>query len=383
MGSQEEAVFKCSRISQQFKTSSWVEILDETVAKQVTFVSDGALAPTTRFRVEPVAGILRERGWRTRSIYGYGSVDQRIPSWYLRKLYRFACRARRAVTTAMIASDGPVLLQRLAIPTWGLPEAMLCRRNDKVVFDFDDAIFMDPYLRESRSRRNALNSVFASSAHVVAGNQWLAEHVDADTPVSVIPTCIDTDRYIPTPRNDGKVLRIGWMGTATNLRFLEALVPAIQKLRSKHEFEICICSDVQKESLLSSLNASFERWSADREIEILQSFDIGLMPLSNQDWSKGKCAFKLIQYLSVGISTVSSAVGMNLEVVQNGENGFLAYNGDWTDPLDQLLSDPALRSSMGVNARQTALERYSLAVAVDAYETIFNRLSGTDTSVHS
>ncbi|EMB17744.1 glycosyltransferase family 4 protein [Rhodopirellula europaea] len=321
-----------------------------------------------------MASLLCQRGWQTRSIYGYGVFDQSIPAWHLRKLYRFACRAKRAVTTAMLPSDSPVLLQRLAIPTWGTPESILCGRNNKIVFDFDDAIFMDPYLRESRSRRSALNRIFDRSAHVVAGNQWLASHVKADTPVSVIPTCIDTDRYVPISSHTDRPIRIGWMGTATNLRFLEQLVPAITELRKKHDFEFCLCSDVQNDGLLNKLGASFERWSPEREIEILQSFEVGLMPLSNQDWSRGKCAFKLIQYQAVGIATVSSAIGMNEEVVTDGENGFLAHNENWAEPLDQLLSDGDLRARMGTLARQTAVERYSLPVAADAYESIFDSL---------
>ncbi|EGF29414.1 glycosyltransferase, partial [Rhodopirellula baltica WH47] len=137
------------------------------------------------------------------------------------------------------------------------------------------------------------------------------------------------------------------MGTATNLHHLNQLILPFRQLRKKHRFDFVVCSDVKNEGLLNELEASFERWSAEREIQTLQSFDIGLMPLSNEDWCLGKCAFKLIQYLAVGIATVSSAVGMNMDVVSDGDNGFLAYDENWAEPLDQLLSDCEARRRMG------------------------------------
>ncbi|EKJ98729.1 glycosyltransferase [Rhodopirellula baltica SH28] len=275
--------------------------------------------------------------------------------------------------------DHPVLVQRLAIPTWSGPELKLGQRDHGIVFDFDDAVFLDPKQQECRHRRNALNRVFDASRHVVAGNQWLAENVPPGNDVSVIPTCLNTDEYTPKTTEDesnSDTVRIGWIGTTSNFRHLQQLVIPLEKIRKQFStVEFVICSDVKDSRLLSSLGASFIPWSANAELSILQSFDIGVMPLTDEDWCRGKCSFKLIQYLAVGIPSVSSPVGMNRDVVDDGVSGLFATNDDWFNPLAQLVECQKTRKRIGAVARQVAVERFSIRRAADAYIKVLNSLS--------
>ena len=342
--------------------------------KKITFISEGILTPATRFRVDPVFDTLKDRGWRGSSLYGYGTADQKLSNQWIRKAYRISCRIKRACrTTLMKAEGGPVFMQRLAIPTWGYPESRLAIRNGRFVFDFDDAIFLNSKQQECRRRQRALDQVFRSSAHVVAGNSWLAQHVPDSCSVAVIPTCLDTHKYVPKNNgsNQKKTVRIGWMGTSSNFRFIAQLAEPLRKLRTKFDFEFVICGDEQDRQLFADLGASFVKWSAENEVATLQSFDIGLMPLLDEDWCRGKCSFKLIQYMAVGIPTVSTPVGMNCDVVTEGVDGLFANGSDWASPLESLLADAALRQRMGEAARKTAQSRFALPVAVDAYEKIF------------
>ena len=196
------------------------------------------------------------------------------------------------------------------------PEQVLTKRGRRLVFDFDDAIFQcdDGSLDPLRSR--AVQSVMHRSAHVVAGNSWLASHVPENVPVTVIPTCLDTDYYRPPDlRPLQRPVRIGWIGTSTNLKFLKALEGALRRLRfDGAPFQFIVCSDRAPATWTKNLGVAFIRWSPEAELPFLQSLDIGVMPLDDTDWCRGKCSFKLIQYMAVGCAVVASPVGFNKDV---------------------------------------------------------------------
>ena len=343
--------------------------------KSITYISDGVLAPGTRFRVDPIMRALEKRGWEGRSICGYGEMDQKIGSATLKRGYRISCRLWRALRTALLNPPGPIFMQRLAIPIWGAPEARLAKRSQSLVFDFDDAIFMDAQHQLCKKRQAALNRIYHAAAHVVAGNSWLASHVPDGIDVTIIPTCLDTDKYTPDPEPNSDSLNIGWMGTSSNFQYLHQLVEPLARLREKYpEMKFIICSDEQNANLFQQTEAEFVKWTPETEVDILRSFDVGLMPLSHEDWCRGKCSFKLIQYMSVGIPTVSTSVGMNLDVVDHEVDGLFAVDDDWYSALDTLLADADLRQRMGAAARKTAVKKFSLEIAVAAYQKIFEDL---------
>ena len=344
--------------------------------KKATFICGGELVPASRYRIHPLAEALASENWETEIIHGYGSLFHRIEQPIVRRAYRGMCRIRRAAETAFLDRRGPIIVQRLALPWLGLPEAILARRNHGLVFDFDDAVFLGAGGKENSFRRRALDKVFMVSAHVVAGNSWLAGHVTADVPVSVIPTCIDTRYYRPAKDNRGAgCLRIGWIGTSGNFPYLWQLEKPLAQLRSMgFSFEFLICSDSFDDELFRRLGANFEKWTSQGELPFLQSLDIGLMPLADSDWCRGKCSFKMIQYMSVGCPTVASAVGMNKDVLENDVGGRLVYDENWVDPLVELMESTKVRNEASLQARERALERYDVRVAIEKYKSILSAL---------
>jgi len=135
-----------------------------------------------------------------------------------------------------------------------------------------------------------------------------------------------------------------------------------------------ICSDVVDNDLFKRLDAIFIKWTPQVELPFLQSLDIGLMPLADDDWCKGKCSFKMIQYMSVGCPTVASAVGMNMDVLTENDGGRLVYGENWIEPLVELMQSREIREKIALQARERAVERYDISVAIAAYQSILSGL---------
>lgn len=344
------------------------------MTKPVTFFCGGKDVPASRFRVDPVAEYLSRQGWPVNTVYGYGLLDHKLGNGVARRAYRAGCRISRYARTAMYKPDGPVMVQRLAWPWNSGAERVLAKKTHGFVFDFDDAVFLGGKGGLSGTRNGALKKVFRASDKVVAGNSWLAEYVGDSADVEVIPTCIDTKKYLPKDSRqhlDG-VPVVGWIGTSGNFPYLSQLIEPVKRLRADGvNFRFVICSDAVNERLFGELGAEFVKWSASDELSILQSFDIGLMPLFNDDWCKGKCSFKIIQYKAVGIPSVGSAVGFNNDVIEHGHTGYLVEAGGWYESIKSLLVDPDLRVTMGQRAREAAVSKYDIGIAGSMYQRIF------------
>jgi glycosyltransferase involved in cell wall biosynthesis len=206
----------------------------------------------------------------------------------------------------------------------------------------------------------------------------------------VVPTVVDTARFLPTPvekptrRTHGDdTITLVWIGLACNLKYLNVLAPALRRLQARYRVKLrVVCSEPP---MLPGLNIEFRSWEWEREVEDLQDATIGVMPLEDTEWARGKCGLKLLQYLAVGLPAVASPVGVNSEILVNGENGFLASTEhEWYERLDSLCRDPQLRTRMGQAGRRTVETRYSLAVwgprLVDVYRT-FSQVE-PDPSLH-
>jgi glycosyltransferase involved in cell wall biosynthesis len=201
---------------------------------------------------------------------------------------------------------------------------------------------------------------------VTVGNQFLKSQilkVDPEKKVFVIPTSIDTNLY---PRKkeisyNGEII-LGWIGTKGNLKYLRKLESVFEALRQRFpQVKLKIVSNDFYDS--PHLPIIKKPWKLEDENDDLVSFDIGLMPLDDDLWSRGKCGLKIIQYLSVGVPAVCTPVGINSDIVQDGENGFWATNDqEWVDRLSNLIQNPDLRLRMGLKGRETVELKYSLKV---------------------
>src|SRR5262249_47338376 len=244
----------------------------------------------------------------------------------------------------------------------------LMSRRAPLVFDFDDAIYMadisgaSAWSRTLKSKGKT-EAICRLSRHVTVGNEFLAEfarrHAAA---VTVVPTTIDTDLYEVRPRRENARPIVGWSGSATILPYLRALAPALQRLSERQEFELRV---IGGETRVENVPVYCKPWRADTEVEDIGGFDVGLMPLAEDEWSRGKCGLKALQYMALGIPPVVSPVGVNARIVRDGINGFHARTEDeWVDRIAQLLSDESLRRRMGTEARRTVEQSYSHRVHV-------------------
>lgn len=235
-----------------------------------------------------------------------------------------------------------------------------------VVFDFDDAIYLPDASAANRWARHLkgprkVAALCRRSAHVTVGNDVLAtfalQHANQ---VTVLPSTIDTDVYRVEPRGANPRPIVGWTGSSTTVPHLLGVAPALRRLRREVDFELRV---VGGEVAIEGVDVRCVPWRAATEVEDLRPLDVGLMPLPDDEWSRGKCGMKALQYMALAIPPVVSPVGANAAIVTDGVNGLHATTEDgWVDALARLLADPALRERLGRAARRTVEDGYSARV---------------------
>jgi glycosyltransferase involved in cell wall biosynthesis len=261
-----------------------------------------------------------------------------------------------------------VLIPRELFPLGpALIEAYLERRVP-VVFDFDDAVFLRDASEANRlaawlKMPGKTAGVIAGAAATTAGNEYLASYARRfSSSVHVIPTTLDVETYRPPPRpscQPGDRVRVGWSGSPTTSKHLRSIAPALRRLLADHPVELVVIGDPSFR-LEGAPNVTVLPWRSSTEIADVGSFDIGLMPLPDDEWSRGKCGFKALLYMALGVPAVVSPVGVNTEIVSDGDNGLLAStNDDWVAAIARLVEDPALRERLGAAGRQRVVDRYS------------------------
>ena len=251
---------------------------------------------------------------------------------------------------------------------WPLECAML-PHNVPFVSDYDDALFHRYDLHRRSVVRSLLgrkiDGVMSASNLVMAGNQYLADRAKAAgaQQVEIVPTVVDVDAYSTDwcPPDDGRP-RIGWIGSpSTWADYCVPVLPLLTSVAARHGAMIRAVG--AGDTAVPDQILEILPWSEDTEVSLIQSMDIGIMPLDHSPWSRGKCGYKLIQYMACGVPVVASPVGVNCEIIEHGVNGFLAETeADWVTALETLLDDPELRRRMGAAGRQKVETDYSLNV---------------------
>lgn len=325
--------------------------------------------PSQRFRLEQWMPYLEADGIRVdilpfvddelmRLLHQPGKNFAKAIGNLRRLVYRFSdiiCARRYDIVFIHRAACivGPALLERL-VAKLGRP----------VVYDFDDAIFM---LHTTAANRRfgwlkfpaKTATICRLSSHIVVGNQFLADYAQPyNSNVTIIPTSIDTDYYQPVQKtSNGKVI-IGWTGSSTSQTHLEMFAPVLREFFAKRDAELRVISNREPE--LPGIDYTWRPWTPETEVEELSHFDVGIMPMPEDKWARGKCALKALQYMAVGVPTICSAVGTNCEVIHHGENGLLATTReDWIASLERLVDSPQLRIELGAAGRQTVERHYS------------------------
>jgi glycosyltransferase involved in cell wall biosynthesis len=278
-------------------------------------------------------------------------------------------RHRRADFRAL-AGRGVVFLQRdlLALPGSQL-ERELPLHNRHIVFDFDDAIFVRPPWTQGglgidQALHDKLAGICSLATSVIAANEHLAAFArQFTTDVHVVPTTLCTDEFQPpavTPKNSRPV--VGWVGTSGNLHYLRRIGSALQRLAARCDFTLrVVCNRVPPEQLAGlPTDLEFVEWRAAGEVERIQQFDVGIMPLDDDAWAAGKAAFKLVQYMACGVPFVASPVGAN-PATGGSDGGCGLYadgDDDWGNALAALLQDPERRRHLGASGRNRAVAHF-------------------------
>lgn len=247
-------------------------------------------------------------------------------------------------------------------------ERWIHRSGVPMVFDFDDAVFVSyrsptngyfSYLKFASKTK----SICRMSAHVMAGNPYLADYArQVNGNVTIVPTTIDTEKYAVTERtNASEMPTIGWTGSFSTVQHLDTLRSALQRLARQTRFRLRVIGTPTYK--LDGIDVDAMSWRSVTELEDLNSIDIGIMPLPDDSWSKGKCGLKALQFMALRIPTVCSPVGVNTEIIHDGENGFIANSEDeWIEKLGRLLHSAELRNQLGRAGRTTVETKYSAKV---------------------
>jgi len=257
-------------------------------------------------------------------------------------------------------------------------ERILAFAKVKYIVDYDDAIFHNYDLSPNKLirffLRNKIGSVMKHAETVIAGNSYLASKAENSGAknVVIIPTVIDISRYEVKNKPNHNTTIIGWIGSPSTFKYVKSIFPVFEALAKKYPVEVHIVG--AKENSPVSFPVKFIEWTEASEVQSIQNFDIGIMPLEDSLWEKGKCAYKLIQYMACGIPVVASPVGMNAEVVKDGINGYLAMNQkQWISALEGMLSDKTKYCIFGHSGRQFIENEYTVQSKIKSFKEVLLR----------
>lgn len=329
-------------------------------------------SPGQRFRFEQYTDFLESEGFTITYSFLLNAWDDR--HFYQRGNYLLKCWiALKCVIIRLFdvlrawRYDYIIVYREAHFWGWAIFEKLLSMSRAALIFDFDDAIWLNDTSESNKNlswlKSSAKTAKIARLANVVTvGNSFLADYArQSNQDVVIVPTAIDTDAYKYRGAVDSEPVTIGWIGSTTTLKHFQNAIPALTTIKLKYGNRVNFKVIVDVDYEVPELGLKSTKWRKDTEVEELNKVDIGIMPLPDDRWSCGKCGFKGIQYMALGIATVMSPVGVNTDIIEHGANGFLAStDNEWIDCLSQLIESVELRQRLGKAARKTIDERYSV-----------------------
>jgi len=260
-----------------------------------------------------------------------------------------------------------------------LAESILAGLGIPYIVDFDDAIFHRYDMHSSDIVRTLLgrkiDKVMRRAALVIVGNKYLenrAKRAGAKW-VEILPSVIDLEQYRLKPYKEKSVFTIGWIGSPTTAPYLQIVQPAIADLCRDRKIQLVLVGSGHVH--LNSIPVVIRTWSEKSEVDDIQEFDVGIMPMPDNSWTRGKCGFKLIQYMACGRPVVASRVGVNPDIVEDGVNGFLAETtADWIHAFETLHNDFSLRMQMGKRGRRKVETQYCIQITASRLLSYIHRV---------
>jgi glycosyltransferase involved in cell wall biosynthesis len=319
----------------------------------VAAMTGGSEVASARFRVRQYIRFLELSGIFVREFEARFGAFPPASKW-VRPAWGVCSLAARIPAILKSYNYDIVLFQRELIST--LVTLELLSKAPRIL-DVDDAIWLP--MGDGRARR------FAKLMDmVICGNQFLADYFSsAGAPVVVVPTAVDVDRFQPIEKHEDHEVIIGWSGSSSAFQELETIQSAlatILKSNSNTKFHV-LADQAPMLAKLPPNQVLFTKWSPEVELSALQRMDIGIMPLRDSAWNRGKCSYKMLLYMACGLPVVVSPVGMNIDVMSRDQFGFQAISiDDWIQSLETLVRNRELRCNYGRSARQVVTEHFSI-----------------------
>ena len=325
--------------------------------------------PSSRFRVRQYIGALRKENVVLTDFPCRAGVYA-PKNKLVRPLWALANLAERLGPALQSHRYDVTLLNREFLATYFTLERLTKAPR---VLDIDDAIYTH------RRGGGFVDKLLKISAAVICGHEYLASYCRRmNKNVYIVPTSVDTERYTPSLKRSGSDKIIGWSGQQNGLQYVYAIEAGLLRaleLNKNAKLRI-VCDQAPKFRSIPAERVEYVQWTATNEVQLLQQMDVGLMPLADYEFSRGKCSFKMLTYMACGVPVVVSPVGMNCEVMSSGEAGFFATNdSEWCDAITMLLTDPGLSAICGANGRTIVEQRFAVQANAKKIAAILRSVS--------
>jgi glycosyltransferase involved in cell wall biosynthesis len=328
---------------------------------------------SSRVRVYDYLAHLERLGWKSRVLPLPQQMSLPTKIRYL----------LQAIALARLADV--VILQKLVLQERFV--RLLRRINRAIVLDLDDAVYAPPDVLCNNQHVQAYYQIITRRLHytlqqvccVIVGSRYLADYAEQFHPrVYILPSSVDVAGYpIKPARGSEAAVILGWIGSPENLIDFQPIQSALRKTFKQLNGNAIVKIVSSQPLNLEGVPVYFEPWSLEHEIELLHSFDIGLMPLNNTERTRGRCAFKAIQYMAVGLPVITSAIGSAMDIVMHAKTGFFATtDDDWVEAMTHLIEDPALRVRLGLAGRARVAEYYSIQKNAPKLAEILRKVVG-------
>ena len=343
-------------------------------------------SPSQRFRFEQYTEFFDRNGFKCIHSYLINESDDKI--FYSRgKLFgkfRILLKSitKRIIEILLIGRKDIVFVQRESIMIGTSFFEKILSKKARLIYDFDDSIWIKNISKSNEGfgwlkSPDKIPEIMKSAHHIIAGNKYLADYArNYNGNIDIIPTTIDMNKYqLGKEKEFVEPYCIGWSGSFSTIQHFELVIPALKDLKKKYRDKIYFKVIGDENYECKDLNLTGIKWDLKNEINELSEIDIGIMPLPDDEWSRGKCGLKGLQYMSLGIPTIMSPVGINKEIITDGQNGFLARNkNEWIDKISFLIEQPDNLSKIGIQGQKTIMEKYSVKANKYTYLNVLQNI---------
>ena len=339
-------------------------------------------SPSQRYRFEQYFNAMEENNFTYKLAFLINEKEDNLfygeGKWLLKAMLLIKYFLKRCWHVFESISYDFIFIQRESFFIGGaFFERLFKLTGKKIIFDFDDAIWL-PNVSDGNKKLLFLKSpsktatIIKIADTVIVGNDFLKSYaLRFNQNVKIIPSTIDLNYYSAPEKEETNFVTIGWSGSSTTIHHFKTIENVLIELKKKYgeKIQFIIYGDEKYKNEI--LKTEGVKWSSESEVSTINQFDIGIMPLPDNQWTQGKCAMKALQYMALAKAVVVSPIGVNKQIIQNGENGFLANDDEWFEKLSALIDDVALRNQIGENAKKTIEESFSTAAQTKNYLSIF------------